>query len=252
MTLKEFIKENGPSVFFNFTRFTYPAPFDDEAMALCIAKSAARKFGGLMVKDDYINDVSELANDVYAYIMTRSNELATIDNIASEIAISDEIPSRVIEREYGADATTDVFGSSENTSAYGATSLTTNIGARASTDSLGAQHSATVTDGTAYDTIVGKLTGTSTTDSNAITNGTTSAAATDTQSATAHTDTFTNGTHTDTHTRAAKVDTESIYNNVSADNAPDVAAKWANIAYLPIGRFYQLILIDTLVIPYYE
>lgn len=234
MTIKEFMKTATVADFFDNESYEYPAPMDDTTLQQIILTSVKIHFGGLKMRDDVLEDPEELLDSVYTILWDHQDILSAIDHIVEFLALTPEDPSKVIEKVYGQRLKTD---------AYGATQLTSNIGARSSTDTLGATHSATQNTGTSYDSVTGKNTTGSTTDTNLVTNGQSSQAAIDTQSTIAH---------SDTHTDTTWTDRESVFDNVSEDNAAPIINEWKKLLNAPIYRALEKVLVDAFAIPYYE
>lgn len=292
MRLSEYIKTlpNGVADLFNHTTYTdYPEPFDTATVALTIARQAVRDFGGLSLRSDVEEmTTAELQSAVHDQLFLDQWRLGAYGKALDAMAIDGEDPREVIKKkyaqditgvvygqkqdtnQYGATSKTDEYGATSATDSFGATSTTMNIGARSTTDSLGATHSATQQTGTSYASTTGKNTTGSTTDTNAVQNGTSSTAATDSQStqahsdthsttlhsdthtSTVHTDTLTKGGHTDTTTRNAREDTEERYSNLDLADASDFAAKWLQLANVPVFKAIERLLVDAICTPYYE
>ena len=234
MRLDKFIKTlpDGVSSLFN-SALTYPEPFDN--MAELITRKAVRDFGGLKImpyiKDMELSDLQEL---IWDELTLNTFQLAALNKIMDSLTVDAETPDKIEVRTYGTAA---------NTKEYGQETVTNNIGARSSTDTLGATDGTTSETGTSYESVVGKATTTSRTQTQQVTNGTTSTAAVDSTVSAAHTDTERKLEHTDTIEH---------YNNVGEDDAPDYIAKWSALLHAPILVSYEKLIVDALTMPYYE
>ena len=234
MTIKEYLKNHDYTDFFDNESYEYPEPIEDETLQNIIIKAVKIHYGGLKMRDDVVEDNEELKDSVYTMIWDNEDIVTSVSKIFEFLALTPDDPSKVIEKVYGQRLKTDQ---------YGATQLTTQIGARSSTDTLGATHEAIQNTGTSYASTTGKNTTGTVTDTNAITNGSSSTAATDTQSTLQH---------SDTHTDTTWTDTESIFDNVSEDNAADIIPKWKALLKYPIMRAIEKIIVEAVAIPYFE
>lgn len=234
MTIKEYLKTHNYSDLFDTSKYNYPAPFDTAAFQVMITQNLKIHFGGLKMREDCAEDKDELQLSIYTIIMDNDETIKAVNKIMSFLSLTPDDPSRTIVREYGEKERTDVFGETE---------LTTDYGERSTTDNLGATHGTSQNTGTSYASATGKNTTGTEDNTDAVENSTTTDAVTDTQSTIEH---------TDTHTDATYTDTESIYNNVSEDNAADIILKYYKVARLPIMRALERILVDAIALPYYE
>lgn len=211
----------------------YPAPFDE--LGVKIAQKAMRDFGGLKIMP-YVEDISlaDLQELIYDELLLNKYQIDALNKIMASLEVDADTPDKIEVRTYGTVA---------NTKEYGQATITNNIGARSSTDTLGSTDGTTSETGTSYESVVGKATTTSRTQTQQVTNGTASTAAVDSTVSAAHTDTERKLEHTDTIEH---------YNNVGEDDAPDYIAKWTALLQAPILVSYEKLIVDALTMPYYE
>lgn len=223
----------GVTSLFNYDLLQYPAPFDE--LGIYIAKKAVRDFGGLKVIS-YIENMSigNLVDTVWEELTLNSYKIDALNKIMAALDVDTDTADYIERRTYG---------EAVNTDEYGATSIINNIGARSTTDTLGATDGTTTNTDTAYDTVTGKQTTTSRTQTNQVVNSTGSTAAEDRTSSAAHTDTKRKYEHEDIIER---------FNNVGKDDAPDYIAKWLDVKNAPVLVSFEKLIVDALCIPYYE
>ena len=235
MRLDKFIKSlpDGAASLYDDTEYTYPAPFDTNA--LLITRKAVRDFGGLKVMP-YVIDMSlgELQELIYDELTLNKYQLEALNKIMAALDVDDESAGYIERRTYG---------EASDTTEYGATTLTSNIGARSSTDTLGATDGTTTNTDTSYESTTGKTTNTSRTQTNQIINGTSSTAAQDSTTSAAHTDTKRKYEHEDLIER---------FENIGESEAPEFVAKWLAIKDAPVLVAYEKLIVDALTMPYYE
>lgn len=220
-TLREYIKtlENGVYDLFDAeTIASYPEPFNNIDIATLIASNAVRDYGKLiLLKDVEESTLEEVKGFIKNGLLALQFTLAAYNRIMeSTTADYEEIPERKEVRKYGEKKTT------------------LNIGARSNSQTLGATSGSVTDTSTAYDTLTGKETNKSESQTSAVTNGSTSQEA------------------TDVNTETARTDTVEYYNNVDADEAPDIVAKWLKIAGAPLMLMYERAFVDILTAPIFD
>lgn len=234
MRLDKFIKTlpNGAASLFDSEK-EYPAPFDE--LGVKIAQKAIRDFGGLKIMQ-YVEDLSlaNLQELIHDELVLNSYQIDALNKIMASLEVDSETPDKIEVKTYG---------EAVNTDEYGQTQITSNIGARSSTDTLGATDGTTSETGTSYESVVGKATTTSRTQTQQVTNGTSSQAAIDSTTGAAHTDTKRKYEHSDTIEH---------FNNVGEDDAPDYVAKWLAMLKAPVLVTFEKMIVDALAMPYYE
>lgn len=236
MRLDRFIRdrlEHGVYDLFNYTQYTYPAPFD--TLGVMIARKAARDFGALRVSADVaLMPLEELQAVIYEDLYLNTYQINALNKILEASQADDTTPDKTEVRTYGED---------KNTLSYGSTTVTNNVGARSSSDVTGATDGTTTNTNTSYESVTGKVTTTEHSTTQASTNTTSSAAATDSTATSAH---------TDNTTRAARTDMVETFGGVGLSEAPDYIRRWLAIQNAPVLATLEMLLIESLTIPYYE